>query len=67
VSVSVLVIVAVAPPTVLVQTRSEIIGTIRDSSGAVLPGVTLTLTSPNMVGQGRLPGRTGSCPSSGAI
>ncbi|MBE3123712.1 MAG: TonB-dependent receptor, partial [Planctomycetes bacterium] len=35
------------------QTRSEIRGTIKDSSGAVLPGVTVVLTSPNMVGGAR--------------
>lgn len=53
VSLGVLVIVAVAAPAALAQTRSEITGTIKDSSGAVLPGVTLTLTSPNMVGGAR--------------
>jgi hypothetical protein len=32
------------------QTRSSITGTIVDTGGGVLPGVTLTLASPNMVG-----------------
>ncbi|MBE3123768.1 MAG: TonB-dependent receptor, partial [Planctomycetes bacterium] len=32
------------------QTRSELTGTVKDSTGAVLPGVTVTLTSPNLVG-----------------
>ncbi len=32
------------------QTRSEISGVIKDDTGGVLPGVTVTLSSPNMVG-----------------
>ncbi|MBE3096173.1 MAG: carboxypeptidase regulatory-like domain-containing protein, partial [Planctomycetes bacterium] len=32
------------------QTRSELTGTVKDITGAVLPGVTVTLTSPNLVG-----------------
>ena len=32
------------------QTRSMMTGAIRDSSGAVLPGVTVTLTGPNLLG-----------------
>lgn len=35
---------------VAAQTRSEITGTITDSSGGVLPGVTVTVESPNLVG-----------------
>jgi hypothetical protein len=50
VSVAVLLIVAIPASTALAQTRSEVSGTIKDSSGAVLPGVTVTLSSPNMVG-----------------
>jgi hypothetical protein len=48
--VGVILIGAINPPAASGQTRSQIIGTIKDSSGGVLPGVTLTLTSPNMVG-----------------
>ena len=32
------------------QTRSMVTGTIRDSSGAVLPGVTVTMTGPSLLG-----------------
>jgi len=32
------------------QTRSSITGTVKDAGGGVLPGVTLTLESPGMVG-----------------
>jgi hypothetical protein len=32
------------------QTRAEIGGTVTDASGAVLPGVSVTLSSPNLVG-----------------
>ncbi len=52
-SVVVLLIVAITASTALAQTRSEITGTIKDSSGGVLPGVTVTLRSPNMVGGAR--------------
>ena len=34
----------------LAQTRSSIAGTIVDQSGAVLPGVTVVLESPDLVG-----------------
>lgn len=53
VSIGVLAIVAMVASTALAQTRSEISGTVKDTSAAVLPGVTLTLTSPNMVGGAR--------------
>lgn len=45
-----LVFVLAMPAIGSAQTRSSLGGTIRDSSGAVLPGVTMTLASPNLVG-----------------
>lgn len=38
------------PAVAAAQTRSILTGTITDSSGAALPGVAVTLTSPNLVG-----------------
>ncbi|HEY3383557.1 MAG TPA: TonB-dependent receptor [Vicinamibacterales bacterium] len=46
-------VIALAPSAALAQTRSEITGVIKDGTGAVLPGVTVTLSSPNMVGGDR--------------
>jgi hypothetical protein len=51
--VAVLAAIASMASTALAQTRSEISGTVKDASGGVLPGVTLTLSSPNMVGGAR--------------
>src|SRR5712692_7585513 len=36
--------------TAAAQTRSMLTGTIRDNSGAVIPGVTVTLTGPSLLG-----------------
>jgi hypothetical protein len=38
------------PATLQAQTRSDISGTVRDAGGGVLPGVTMTLSSPNLIG-----------------
>ena len=43
-------VATLAPSVVGAQTRSTVTGTIKDGTGAVLPGVTVTLASPNMVG-----------------
>lgn len=45
----IVVLVWLAPPAAA-QTRSAVTGTISDGTGAVLPGVTVMLESPNLVG-----------------
>ena len=45
-----LVVLALVASPAQAQTRSSVVGTVRDSSQAVLPGVAVTLASPSQVG-----------------
>jgi hypothetical protein len=45
-----LFVFALGHGSVSAQTRSSLTGTVRDGSGGVLPGVAITITSPNLVG-----------------
>jgi hypothetical protein len=51
--VAALLIALIYPAAGWAQTRSEIVGTIKDHTGLALPGVTVALASPNMVGGAR--------------
>src|SRR3954463_9435710 len=53
-TVSVALFTALSAATVAAQTRASIVGTVKDASGGVLPGVTITLASPDMVGGPRV-------------
>src|SRR5207245_1650501 len=48
--VAALVLLLAADGTAFAQTRARMIGTVRDVSGAILPGATVSLSSPVLVG-----------------
>src|SRR5262245_7910533 len=62
VSVSVLLLLLAVGVPQLVYAQSAIAGTVRDTSGAVLPAVTVEATSPSLIEKGRsgVPGADGN-------
>jgi len=47
---AIVTVLALAAPTVLAQTTGQVIGTVVDAQGGVLPGVTVSATSPQLQG-----------------
>ena len=48
-SILVLVVLLIIPATAHAQAQASIVGTVKDSSGAVLPGVTVEASSPALI------------------